>query len=100
MLRDFGATIPHPNTPTLTGTHSPRLQATTIGFQESAKGADARRQTSGELASSSGGALDPETVLRVFPKTAKGADARRQTSGKLASSSGGALDPETVLRVR
>jgi hypothetical protein len=33
---------------------------------KSAKGADARRQTTEELVSSSGGAFDPATVLRVF----------------------------------
>jgi len=35
-------------------------------FLKSAKGADARRQTTEELARSSGGALDVATVLRVF----------------------------------
>jgi hypothetical protein len=43
-----------------------RIQFTT---DKSAKGADARRQTIGELASSSGGALDTATVLRVFLKS-------------------------------
>ena len=51
-----------------------------LEFDKSAKGADVRRQTIEELASSSGGALATATVLRVFLKS--GAPAWGGTNGK------------------
>ncbi|MGC2660136.1 MAG: hypothetical protein WA324_19425 [Bryobacteraceae bacterium] len=64
----------------------------------SAKGTAACHQTGEELATSSGGTLDPVPVLRVFPRSAKGTAACHHAGEEPASSSGGALDPVPVLR--
>ena len=64
----------------------------------SAKGADARRQTTKELRQSFDGEPDTATVLRDSVKPAKGADARRQTTKVLRQPFDGEPDTATVLR--
>jgi hypothetical protein len=51
-------------------------------FSETAKGADAHRQSARKRVELLGGAFNTATVLRVFSETAKGADAPRQSARK------------------